>query len=150
MEYFNSNALQDIINKLDAIVFLNSYDNFFKSMINTKFSFFFHKKEDSIMIQVLQKLFIDKAYELRVPESEIDKNLTDEKSFTGWIRVALDNSEEMRKELIYKYRNNPFLLEAHKMFMNSLDIVCKDYNIDNYTVCIMYFDSLWDELNKRI
>jgi hypothetical protein len=102
------------------------------------------------MVQVLQKLFIDKAFELRVPEQEIEKNFMDEKAFTGWIRVALDNSEEMRKELIYKYRNNPFLLEAHKTFMNSLDIVCKEYNIDNYTVCIMYFDNLWDELNKRI
>lgn len=144
--YFNTNVFQNVLDKLNAIIFLNSYDYLFQKMVNKKFSFFFHKNREDMMLEILQKIFVDKAYEIRVPDDEIMKNLMDLRAFTGWIKVALGNSEEMRKEMIYKYRNNPFLLEAHKIFMNSLNILTNDYNLDNYTTCIIYFDELWDEL----
>ena len=87
---------------------------------------------------------------LQVKGEEIDNHLVDPESFRGWIRVALQESKVMHRELVFKYRNFPEVLEMHKIFMNSLYNLAKEYNTDNYITCIMYFDKLWELLSYKL
>lgn len=150
MAYFISNELSRLLYNLKAIVFLNQYDKMFSKVINRKYSFFKKQKIEDTMTQILQMIFIDKAFDTRVKGEEIDNHLVDPESFRGWIRVALQESKVMHRELVFKYRNFPEVLEMHKIFMNSLYNLAKEYNTDNYITCIMYFDKLWELLSYKL
>ena len=150
MGYFISNQLVKVLYNIKVIVFLNSYDKVFEKVINRKFSFIKRPKKEDKMVEILQMIIIDRAFDARVPEKEIEIHLINPEAFRGWIKVALQEADTYHQELVYKFRNDEKTLEAHKLFMNALEILAEEYNTENYLNCLLYFDQLWDNLSYKL
>ena len=150
MSYFISDKLAQVLYNIKVIVFLNSYDKVFSKSINRKYTILRKPKKEDKMIEILQMIIIDRAFDARVPEKEIEKHLIDPESFRGWIKIGLQESKVMHRELVFKYRNNPEILSLHKKFMKTLENLAEEYNTNNYLNCLLYFDKLWDFLSYKL
>jgi hypothetical protein len=150
MSYFVSNKLVNVLYNIKVIVFLNSYDKVFNKVIERKFSLIKKPRKEDKMVEILQMIIIDRAFDARVPEKEIEIHLVNPEAFRGWIKVALQEADTYHRELVYKYRNDPETLEFHRLFMKSLEILAEEYNTENYLNCLLYFDQLWDNLSYKL
>ena len=150
MSYFISDKLNKMLYNLKVIVFLNSYDKLFKKVVERDYTFIRKPKKEDTMVQLLQMIFIDKAFDSHIKENEIEQYLMSPESFRGWIRVSLEDSNFYKRELVYKYKNNPDILKTHLNFMKSLEQLAIKYNSKNYINCLKKFDELWYFLSYKL